>query len=166
MKKFLVTAISVLLISFPAVSELLTGTVIAVHDGDTLTLKSGDKERKIRLAGIDAPELSQTYGVESRNALREVVLNRDLKVETFKTDRYGRYVGKVSFDGQDINLTQVHSGMAWVYTSYLTEMSVVDKRIYLNAESNSKSKGLGLWKTNEPIEPWVWRNSKTTLPYN
>lgn len=58
MKKFLVTAISVLFISFSAVSEHLTGTVIAVHDGDTLTLKSGNRERKVRLAGIDAPELS------------------------------------------------------------------------------------------------------------
>jgi endonuclease YncB( thermonuclease family) len=160
MKKFLVTAISVLLISFPAVSELLTGTVIDVHDGDTLTLKSGDKERKIRLAGIDVPELSQPYGVESRNALREVVLNRDLKVGTFKTDRYGRSVGKVSFDGQDINLKQVNAGMAWVYTDYLRELSNADRGVYLDAEAKSKSEDTGLWKMNEPIEPWIWRNLK------
>jgi endonuclease YncB( thermonuclease family) len=153
MKKFLVTAISMLLISFSAVSELLKGTVIAIHDGDTLTLKSSDKERKVRLVGIDAPELGQPYGVESRNALREAVLNRELKVETFKTDKYGRYLGKVSLDGQDINLKQVHTGMAWVYTEYLRELSKADRSIYLDAEAKSKSEGTGLWKMNEPIEP-------------
>jgi len=127
MKRLLFTAIAWLLFTFSSVAELLTGTVIAVHDGDTLTLKRVKDERKVRLAGIDAPELGQPYGVESRNALREAVLNRELKVETFKTDKYGRYLGKVSLDGQDINLKQVHTGMAWVYTEYLRELSNADR---------------------------------------
>ena len=50
-------------------TEVLLGTVIAVHDGDTITLKNESGQKKIRLAGIDAPELNQPYGVESRGAL-------------------------------------------------------------------------------------------------
>ena len=131
-----------------------------MHDGDTLTLKSGNREREVRLAGIDAPELSQPYGVESRKALRDAVLNRELKVETFKTDKYGRYLGKVSLDRQDINLKQIHTGMAWAYKEYLSELSNADRSIYLAAEAKSKSEGTGLWKMNETIELWIWRNLK------
>lgn len=55
-----------------ASSESLIGKVIAVHDGDTITLQNESGYKKIRLAGIDAPELKQPYGAESRAALRAV----------------------------------------------------------------------------------------------
>ena len=85
-------------------AEVLFGTVVAVHDGDTITLKNESGQKKIRLAGIDAPELNQPFGVESRAALREVVLDKQVQVETSKTDKYGRVVGRVILDGVDINL--------------------------------------------------------------
>ena len=126
-------------------AEVLWGTVIEVHDGDTITLKSEAGLKKIRLAGIDAPELNQPYGVESRSALREAVIEKQVHVETSKTDKYGRVVGKVILDGQDINLKQVQSGMAWAYREYLKELSKVDKALYLEAEAQSKAIPAGLW---------------------
>jgi endonuclease YncB( thermonuclease family) len=138
-------------------AEVLLGTVIAVHDGDTITLRNEAGQKKIRLTGIDAPELNQPYGVESRSALREAVIEKQVHVETSKTDKYGRVVGRVILDGRDLNLKQVQSGMAWVYREYLKELSKVDKVLYLEAEVQSKAVATGLWEDLNAIEPWVWR---------
>jgi len=156
---FLKKTLLVILLFFPCVvlAEVLLGTVVAVHDGDTITLKNESGQKKIRLAGIDAPELTQPYGVESREALKGAVIDRQVQVETTKADKYGRVVGKVALDGQDINLNQVQSGMAWVYREYLKELSKVDKALYLEAEAQSKAIAAGLWRDSIPVEPWIWR---------
>ena len=133
------------------------GTVIAVHDGDTITLRTETNKKKIRLAGIDAPELKQLYGVESREALKGAVLDRQVQVKTTKADKYGRVVGKVVLDGQDINLKQLQLGMAWAYREYLKELSKLDKALYLDAEAYSKSIPVGQWEDLNVTEPWIWR---------
>jgi endonuclease YncB( thermonuclease family) len=160
MRFLLLTSIVWLTLTFPSNAESLKGMVIAVHDGDTLTLKVLDAEKKIRLTGIDAPELNQPFGIDSRNALRKAVLNREVKVEISKIDRFGRTLGLVNLDGQDINYLQVRTGMAWVYQDYLKELSNEIRATYLFAEAKSKHEGLGLWKSHEPLEPWIWRNLK------
>jgi micrococcal nuclease len=63
-----------------ASAELLTGTVMSVHDCDILTLQSGGEQKKIRLAGIDAPELKQPFGPESRDALRQRLDLKELTI--------------------------------------------------------------------------------------
>ncbi|NQW57542.1 MAG: thermonuclease family protein [Polynucleobacter sp.] len=140
-----------------AFAEVILGTVIAVHDGDTITLRTESNKKKIRLAGIDAPELKQPYGVESRSLLREAVLDKSVLVETSRIDKYGRAIGKVILDGQDINLKQIQSGGAWVYRAYLKELSKEDRAAYLEAEAESKTNAVGLWKDSNPVEPWIWR---------
>ena len=85
-------------------SEVLLGVVVAVYDGDTITLRTETNKKKIRLAGIDVPELKQLYGVESRSALRQAVLDKVVLVDTSRNDKYGRAIGNVILDGQDINL--------------------------------------------------------------
>lgn len=150
-------AIYLICLGSGASAEVLLGTVIAVHDGDTITLRIESDQKKIRLAGIDAPELNQHYGVESRVALREVVLHRKVQVETSKTDKYGRVVGRVILDGRDINLNQVQSGMAWVYRAYLKELSKEDRVVYLEAEAQSKAIAAGLWGESNLVAPWIWR---------
>lgn len=140
-----------------ASAAVLLGTVIEVHDGDTITLKNDSGQKKIRLAGIDAPELKQPYGVESRSLLREAVLNKSVLFETSRNDKYGRVIGKVTLDGQDINLKQIQLGGAWVYRAYLKELSKEDRVFYLEAEAQSKAIAAGLWKDSNAIEPWIWR---------
>ena len=136
------------------------GTVIAVHDGDTITLRTETNKKKIRLAGIDAPELKQPYGVESRSLLRQAVLDKSVLVETSRNDKYGRVIGKVTLDGQDINLKQIQSGWAWVYREYLKEFSKDEKAIYLATESDSKRNSVGIWNDVLPLAPWEFRRKK------
>jgi endonuclease YncB( thermonuclease family) len=143
-----------------ASAELLTGTVTSVHDGDSLTMQTGAEQMKIRLAGIDAPELKQPFGPESRDALRQSVLNQSVTVDTNKQDRYGRAVGKVLLNGEDVNLKQVSAGLAWVYTDYIKELSVDDREKYRAAETAANDAHIGLWQDEQPVAPWTFRKTK------
>lgn len=145
---------------FPVFADIFHGVVISVHDGDTLTLQTGIEQKKIRLAGIDAPELKQLFGQESRDALRLLVLNQSVTVDTNKQDRYGRAVGKVLLNGEDVNLKQVSAGLAWVYTDYIKELSVSDREQYRAAETAANDAHLGLWQDEEQVAPWTYRKTK------
>ena len=77
-------------------AETLTGYVVSVDDGDTITVLDASKvQYKIRLSGIDAPEKAQPFGDRSKQNLARMVFNKDVSIEWSKQDRYGRIVGKV-----------------------------------------------------------------------
>ena len=104
-------AIATLLLALActANAETITGRVVGVADGDTITvLDAGKVQHKIRLAGIDAPEKKQAFGQRSKESLSELAYDKTVEVEISKRDRYGRQIGKVLVNGRDVNLVQVH----------------------------------------------------------
>ncbi len=118
-------------LSLTAFAATLTGKVVKITDGDTLyVLDANYKEHKIRLAGIDAPERKQAYGLASRKHLASIVAGQQVTVEYQKRDRYGRIVGKVWIDGVDACLEQVKAGCAWHYKKYQHEQSQEDQILY------------------------------------
>ncbi len=145
-------------------AEELEGRVVAVADGDTLTiLDNSNTQIKIRLAGIDAPEKSQAFGKKSKESLSDLVFGKTVKVETNKRDRYGRAVGKVLVENQDVNLEQIRRGLAWHYKAYSKEQSNDDVTAYGDAEKAVRSSGIGLWAEGRPVAPWDYRQRKKTL---
>jgi micrococcal nuclease len=101
------------------VAETLTGRVVGVHDGDTLTvLASGRQEFKVRLSGIDAPELKQSHGQASKQALSDLAFGRDVRIEGGGPDKYGRTLGTVYVGSVNVNAALVEQGAAWVYRAY------------------------------------------------
>ena len=97
------------------------GEVVAVADGDTLTMETGNHHRIIiRLAEIDAPERKQPYGDESRQALIDLVHGQQITMHKVSTDKYHRTVGTVyrSEDGLNVNQEMVREGDAWAYRAY------------------------------------------------
>lgn len=144
-----------------ALAQNLSGRVVGVTDGDTITLLDGDRvQHKIRLSGIDAPERSQAFGRRSREHLASLVAGERVTVETDNTDRFGRSVGKVLFQGRDINLAMVVAGLAWHYKKYEMEQSAVERLSYANAEVQARESHAGLWRDPEPTAPWDWRAEK------
>jgi endonuclease YncB( thermonuclease family) len=138
-----------------------TGKVVGVADGDTITvLDSSKTQHKVRLAGIDAPEKGQPFGNRSRISLALMVFQREVTIQTYKTDRYGREVGKVLHDGQDVCLAQVKKGLAWHYKAYAREQSDDDRNAYAAAEDAARAGKVGLWADKVPVAPWEWRKSK------
>lgn len=139
----------------------LVGRVVHVMDGDTITvLDAGHASFKIRLAGIDAPEIRQPWGKVSSHALRERVAGRNVVVAWHKRDRYHRIVGVVFVDERDAGLAQVAEGLAWHYRAYEMEQSPEDRARYASAEAEARAGGLGLWRDPDPVPPWTWRRRR------
>jgi endonuclease YncB( thermonuclease family) len=135
--------------------------VVGVADGDTVTVLDASRQQyKIRLMGIDAPEKKQAFGNKSKQALSDLVFNKQVSVEFNKTDKYGRTIGKILVDGLDANLEQVKKGMAWHYKQYQKEQSSVDRTAYAKAEELAKAEKLGLWFDPSPTPPWDFRRNR------
>lgn len=144
-----------------APAATLAGRVVGVSDGDTVTvLTAENRQFRIRLSGIDAPEKKQPFGTHARETLSRQLFGQPVVVEWSKTDRYGRIIGKIEVDGVDANLEQVREGSAWVYTQYLRELPVEDRKLYLEAERLARSERRGLWRDTDPEPPWQWRHER------
>ena len=116
-----------LLLAGLACAETISGKVVGVMDGDTIEVLDATKTpHRIRLAGIDAPEKAQPFGARSKQHLSQQVFGKQVEVQSNKTDKYGRTVGKVMVGGKDAKLEQVVSGFAWHYKEYQKEQSVKD----------------------------------------
>jgi endonuclease YncB( thermonuclease family) len=141
-----------------ALADVLSGRIVAVADGDTLTvLDSARRQHKVRLAGIDAPEKKQPFGTVSRQSLAQLTHGKQVLVEWYKRDRYGRLVGKVYVGNLDVNLEQVRRGLAWHYLEYASEQAPADRTAYSVTEYGARSARRGLWADPRPVPPWEWR---------
>ena len=87
----------------------------SISDGDTLWVEpeAGGAPRKLRLLGVDAPELCQSGGVAAREALRALVMQRRLRVQVQYLDDYGRGLARIEVGGQDVAEALVSQGWAW-----------------------------------------------------
>ncbi len=144
--RIIVAALLLLLLPI-AFADSLTGKVVKVTDGDSITvLDNTNTQHRIRLQGIDAPERKQAFGNASRKHLASLVAGKEVTVKWDKRDRYRRIVGFVLVDGHDVNLVQVKAGMAWFYRYYQRELSPEDRRRYAKAEDQARTDRLGLWQ--------------------
>ncbi|OZI23316.1 hypothetical protein CAL26_07585 [Bordetella genomosp. 9] len=142
----------------------LEGRIVRVADGDTVTLLgANNRQYKIRLASIDAPETGhgkekpgQPFAQASRQHLESLVAGRTLTARCYEQDRYGRDVCDLpAADGETANRKQVAAGYAWANTTrhgeYLRDASLPA------AERAAREARKGLWAQPGAIEPWVWR---------
>lgn len=154
----LILAAAIVLIITPASAQPITARVVGVHDGDSITVLTPEKHQiKIRLAEIDAPELSQPYGKKAKQLLSLMVFGKDVSITPLTIDKYGRTVARVYQAQNDINLAMVQTGAAWAYRKYVTDQA------FLEAEAAAKKAGIGLWalQPDQITPPWEWRHSKT-----
>ena len=129
----------------------ITGKVISISDGDTLTVLVEKQQIKVRLSEIDAPEKAQPFGNRSRQSLSTLCFDKTARLDEKGKDRYGRVLARVYCDGVNANAEQVQLGMAWVFDRY-----VADRRLYEQQEE-AKADRRGLWADPNPIPPWEWR---------
>ena len=141
----------------PLHAATVSGRVVGVHDGDTLTLLDANKRQtKIRLAEIDTPESAQPYGSRAKQALSNLVFGKDVIVVVREQDRYGRSVGRIYVGDTDVNAAMVASGAAWVYRQYSHDPEL------LRLETEARTAGRGLWSLPEAqrTPPWEWRQQQ------
>lgn len=143
-----------------ACAEEFNGKVIAVLDGDTVLVARGSGQAiKVRLAGIDAPEKAQEYGLASRDALRGLVLRKRVRITSKAVDDYGRLVAEISVGGLNVNQELVRRGMAWNFSRFHSNPDLAA----LQREAQQAKRGL--WAGESVIEPSQWRKQHPSVPH-
>ena len=138
-----------------AAGEPLTGRVVSIADGDTLTvLDAANVQHKVRLAGIDAPERGQPFGNVARDGLATLAMGKAVAVIGGKRDKYGRTLARVEIEGQDAGHRLVSEGLAWHYVRYSDDARLAA------AEREARAARRGLWRDPAPVAPWEWRASE------
>jgi len=130
-----------------------SGVVTRVVDGDTLWVRTstGAQPLKVRIQGIDAPEICQLGGLLARDALKLKVWGQRVTVTSGAHDQYGRTVGTVHMQGQDIGRWMAVQGHAWVY-SYRSK-----KAMYSTEFSQAQANQRGIFNTAAIEEPRIFR---------
>ncbi|GEM_PF-924528 len=144
----------------PVWAYSISGRVVGVTDGDTLTVLSpANQQYLVRLEGIDAPESSQAFGQRSKQNLSRLVFGKQVNLDCENKESYGRLICKVMLpDGEDVCLDQVRDGMAWHYKQYQSEEAPADRAAYAAAEDAARHAHLGLWSDAHPVMPQDYRH--------
>lgn len=131
------------------------GRVLRVKDGDSVILERLPMRRRteIRLAGIDAPELGQPWGIQSRDALRRMLTGRTVRAEVHDRDRYNRLVAFLWLDRKMVNAQLVRDGHAWAFSRYLPNAEIRAAQI----EARKRRRGLWALPEKDRIPPPTWR---------
>lgn len=138
-------------LSFPAHGA----EVVRVVDGDTFVLND---YKRIRLYGIDCPELDQPLGTAAAELTRELTMTQSVTVVAHYLDRYGRTVATIYLeDGRCVQEELLLSGLAWVDTRYCRADICVE---WLQLEDEARKHCTGLWGEPKAIAPWEWRKGK------
>ena len=122
-----------------------------VDDGDTLSVRAGGQVFRIRLAGVDAPEFGQRFGLEARNRLRALVFDRQVEVRATGVDQYGRLLACPVVDAQNVCETMVAEGWAWQYRQYSNDQGLAA------LEAQARAARRGLWSDPDARPPWERR---------
>lgn len=136
------------------------GQVVAVMDGDTLVLRvpSGPPVT-VRLRDIDAPEICQPWGVEARNALSELALNKFAILTPVARDSFGRMVGRITVEDLDVGRNLVENGHAW------STRGRSDRGPLVKQERMAKALSRGLHgQLPRAVPPWDWRRNQGPCP--
>ncbi|GLI39865.1 thermonuclease family protein [Geobacter hydrogenophilus] len=140
--------------------KTLEGTAVKVLDGDTFLLLTGTRTVKVRLFGLDAPEVrrklrpGQPFGAEAKQALEKKVEGKKISIDVVDVDKNLLVIGMVKTGGRDIDREMIEEGWAWAYRQRLREPY---SSRYVAAENKARKMRLGLWRQENPQPPWSFR---------
>lgn len=139
-------------------TSVIQGVVQSCHDGDTCRVLvekvpvSQSEILKVRLSGIDAPEIKQTDGVKAKNFLELLVAKQKVRLEC-QGKSFDRVTCKMFVNVLNVNAEMVKNGWAWDAPKH-------SKGAYRNLQNAAKTAKLGLWKSKDAISPYCFRSKK------
>ena len=148
------TLLCMLLSSFQQ-PNIISGKVIGIQDGDSITLLTDTKtEIKVRLEGIDCPEKKQDFGTVAKQYTSDLVFSQNVTIHTTGKDRFGRTLGYVFLqDGTNLNEELLKAGLAWHFIKYNKSPRLAQ------LVSDARSSRIGLWQLSSAIPPWDFRKN-------
>ena len=146
-------ALATLALSARAQDRIYNARVSYIYDGDTLWVRpvEGGRSRKLRIEGIDAPEICQQGGVASRDALRQRLLGQMVTVHEHSRDTYGRPLVDLAFGSENVAAWMVSEGWAWSYRWRS------DEGPFARQEAYARAKRRGIFDETGVEEPRVFR---------
>jgi micrococcal nuclease len=144
-----------LLLAWPLLADF-SGRVVAVADGDTITVRTDDQRTvKVRLNGIDCPEKGQAFGKHAKEFTSRHAFGKRVTIKEHGGDRYGRVIGDVVLgDGRLLNAELIRAGLAWHYKEYSTDPYLA------KLEKEARVARVGLWSDPKAVSPWVFRRGE------
>jgi endonuclease YncB( thermonuclease family) len=135
-------------------ADEIIAKVVYVNDGDTITIRTAaDQKLKIRLFGVDCPEVDQPYGKKAKWFTYELVFGQRVKVWPVGKDSDGRMVGWVFTKEKSLNKELLLAGLAWHYKRYSSDA------VLASMEMKARAARKGLWADPDPVPPWEFRKS-------
>lgn len=132
--------------------EIIRAKAVSIVDGDSISAVINQELVRVRLAGVDAPEGSQPFAIDSRQSLHELCFWVEAELSSISKDYYGRMLAKVKCNGVNVNAEQVRRGMAWV-----ADQSVEDREL-VQLQEEARAAKRGLWSYESPVPPWEWHS--------
>ena len=149
MKRRIIIGLTVLFVLYVFITISLKCVVTQVKDGDSIVV---DGYEEVRLSHIDAPEWNQPWGDQAYERVKELALNKRVRLKRIGKDRYGRTLAEVVLpDDRILNHMLVQEGLAWHYRRYSND------RYYQQLELEARAKKRGLWSDLNPKAPWERR---------
>lgn len=133
----------------------ILGKVVSIYDGDTYgLLTSNNQTIKVRMNGIDAPEIEMPFHEVSRQYLSKLIFKKNVYLDKTGEDIYGRTLGFTYLEDEtDVNLEMLKAGMAWHFKRYNDFIE------YADAEDDARENKIGLWEEDDPTPPWSFRRN-------
>lgn len=137
--------------------ETISGKVIRVIDGNTIEILDSEKEViKIMLSEVDCPEPGQEFSEEAKKLTEKLVLKKRVVVELKGKDRWGNKLGQVMLNnGKLLHHELLQSGLAWAKEE--------DDEALVNMQAAAKASKSGLWISEDPTPPWIYRRQQTMM---
>ena len=145
-----------ILVLFSIEAASIQGRVIGVTDGDSIKVLVGTQQLKIRLYGIDCPEMHQSFGHKAKKFTANMVFGKEVTLIPRDKDHYGRIVAEVMLDdGTSLSKELLKAGLAWWYRKYAPHDNELGA-----LEAAAKNGKIGLWADPNPVAPWDFRRKK------
>jgi endonuclease YncB( thermonuclease family) len=132
----------------------LFGKVIEVNSGDVITIFNLNRPVRVKLLGVDAPEMDQTFGDVAKKHLSDLVFDKSVLVEYSGISADSSLTGRVLLNNADIGAQMIRDGAAWFDVNNVSRLSVPDREIYQQSELAARNERRGLWQAEHPIAPW------------
>ena len=153
-KAFIVLLAILTLSSSILYAQSFEATVGTVINGDTLVVNKTGRQMTVKLFGIAAPLLSQSYGQQAKEFLAQSVLNKKVTIEPKGQDKDAMSAvvsGFINMRKETINEYMVKLGLAWADTRN-------NSNLYVQKQQLAQNKRLGLWADPNPMSPWEYQS--------
>ena len=144
-------------------ASTLQGKVVAVLDGERITVIKMNQPMQIRLLGIAAPAKNQPYADVATQHLSQLVAGKFVVVQGTRLEQDGTLVGRVMLNDQDLGAQMVRDGVAWYNKLEGSDLSEQERTVYLSCEQAARSERRGIWQDTAPIAPWEFRRQETAI---